>query len=1199
MNLEQFHIEVNNPNWQEYQQFEINSDKPKELWQWQGEAFDKLCNARYANIQAYCGSGKSFLQVCLAIHQIVKSNHKQKQLIIVPQGHIAEGFARQSEYNYIKIKLKNVEYDWSIQYDHNFCNGKERISRLKKWLLTPKEILSKFCSENVISGLNAVCSYSALILAWKEMSSQEKEQSRENLTLRIDEFHHAKNIMSGDEELSDELIDILEEEATEIGRIATYFLNGCTTCGIHTTTATDFRGDGAYILTKEARKKFVEYKLDWIEHFNSLGIEKFDLSYEEYDKNPISTIINNIKKEPNEKHLIVIPSTTHKWRLDRKSELQELVKELVKIYPKERILDLVSLSTQFKNKRLLLSEPKTSDKKSKFDVVIMCMLGREGTDWCPCSRLHNAACESSITLAIQTMGRLFRKFEGKTNIKIRHYVRRFVKISNNVNKLELLTDRTNAILVCMQLDDMSSPILIPSLPNQDNKKYKHQQKQIYISLPNTFGEQWINAQINLYNKYEMMENRSAENIKKLINEILDDYGIVENKENVIDGLAVKLLRASRPEFRMKGIDVSFLRKNGYGLLEQDGSIYFRSLNKDEWSVLRKRFTNSSEENKKKLLEMARAGKDRPKQNKDPLGEFLCKYTNVSNDCYDYKFNKEIRELAPHWFIDRKAENKKKILEIAKNGYPKPKNNLRYCIYSYTNTKSQYYDEKFDKELKSIVPNWFINTSYENKKKILEIARQNTKKDILKEYNLLKDLHRYICKASECYDEEFDKQIKILRPDWFINPSDDKKKQLIEMAMNGEEKPKQGKHPLGKSLSDYTYNRKSDTGYDKKFNKLIRKLAPHWFITKSDIANSKKDQLLDMAKKGESKPSKIDHPLGLSLITYTSKTSGCYDQDFDKKIRELAPHWFINFKEIVKENKRILLEMAKNKEKRPISGKHKLGRIVTGYTSKTSTSYDAEFDKKVREIAPHWFVKPKDSSDIKKRQIIEIAKEGKTKPTYNSLGQFIGLYTRKNSECYDKEFDIEIKKLAPQWFINSALENKKILLKMAMKGEKRPYCKYKIGLALCSYTNKNNGSYDEEFDKKIRDLVPEWFVSTSNLKKKRLLEMARRGDNRPIEEKDELGITLGTYIRKSSGCYDAEFDQEIRLLAPQWFVSASDNNKKKLIEMAKNNEPRPKVKKHPLGNTLIKYTSKKYEYYDEEFDIEIRKLAPHWFEKRRK
>ena len=252
---------------------------------------------------------------------------------------------------------------------------------------------------------------------------------------------------------------------------------------------------------------------------------------------------------------------------------------------------------------------------------------------------------------------------------------------------------------------------------------------------------------------------------------------------------------------------------------------------DDWDQLE--FTSPSEganQKKQQLLEMARNGEPKPIQGKHPLGRVLCFYTNPNNSMYDYEFDKQIRKLTPDWFINTVDENKQKLLEMARNGDKKPSqktHQLGWVLWAYTN------------------PN------------------------------------------NSMYDYEFDKQVRKLRPDWFINTVDEKKQQLLDMARNGEPRPNK-KHPLGAMLGHYT--NPNNSMYDYEFDKQIRKLRPDWFVLKSEIATQKRQQLLEIARNGKPRPNQ-KHPLVHVLGHYTSPSSKCYNAEFDKQIRKLRPDWF--------------------------------------------------------------------------------------------------------------------------------------------------------------------------------------------------------------------------------------------------------------------------------------------------------------------
>lgn len=592
-------VKGSNPNYKDPKYLTPIKEDIKKLRWWQVLAYDKIKDADFGLIVAFCGSGKSVLEVALAIHDVVQSNYQQKQLIIVPQQHISRGFTGDEEREFISIEVDGKVYDWKIGKD--FCGDLNNvIVGLRDWLLADPSTLNKgYVNSTMIYGINAIASHQALGLVWKTLNDVERKKAVHNLTLRVDEAHHISGVFDIDDDLSDFEQEAIVEERTNLGDVCG-FIMGCKdkTAKLHLATATPYRGDKGVILSKQVKQKFQTYYLDWIEHFNTLGIENFNLEYEEYTNDPISILIRNLKTEPNEKHLIVIPSTGTKWRKEGKPELEKLLSEIYKVFKEDRILDLVTPSTQDKNKQRLLKEPKFNNGKSQFDVVVTCMLGREGTDWCPCSRLHNTACENSTTLAIQTLGRPFRRFDGKTEIKVYHYVHEFVKPKNSLSKKELLTDRTNALLVCMQMDEMFKPILIPQLKDtKDNNGITKSNKSSSHS-PNTlaevFGDQYSKFRTDLIEEIESLQDKDSVDIDDVIDDLLKRYKITHNVDNVKDACRAVVLRLVSQELKEQGIDATFIRENGFDKIvekyvSKGSSIFFGNYNKKDWEVIRKIF----------------------------------------------------------------------------------------------------------------------------------------------------------------------------------------------------------------------------------------------------------------------------------------------------------------------------------------------------------------------------------------------------------------------------------------------------------------------------------------------------------------------------------------------------------------------------------------------------------------------------------
>jgi len=252
---------------------------------------------------------------------------------------------------------------------------------------------------------------------------------------------------------------------------------------------------------------------------------------------------------------------------------------------------------------------------------------------------------------------------------------------------------------------------------------------------------------------------------------------------------------------------------------------------------------------------------------------------------------------------------------------------------------------------------------EKKQQLLEMARNGEPKPNSDD-KLFQAFHNYTNPNGNSYDANFKKKISKVRPEWLVSQSDrasDKKEQLLEMARNGEPRPSYETHPLGRVLGFYTRNSKSNHCYDSVFNKKIRKLRPDWFVSQSEFAQEKKEQLLEMARNGDPRPAQVKHPLGVVLTFYTTRRKfgrSTYDAAFDKKIRNLRPDWFMSQTEVAQQKKEQLLEMARNGEPRPIIKKHELGLAFYTYTTQSHNCYDPVFDKKIRKIkkAQHWFKK---------------------------------------------------------------------------------------------------------------------------------------------------------------------------------------------------------------------------------------------------
>jgi hypothetical protein len=154
--------------------------------------------------------------------------------------------------------------------------------------------------------------------------------------------------------------------------------------------------------------------------------------------------------------------------------------------------------------------------------------------------------------------------------------------------------------------------------------------------------------------------------------------------------------------------------------------------------------------------------------------------------------------------------------------------------------------------------------------------------------------------------------------------------------------------LGQALCRYTNT--ENRYFDTKFNKLIRKNKPEWFI---DTVIEKKRKLLQLENKP--KYSAVDpeeKTLWIALQQYTTKSTNSYDAEFDKLIRGAKPKWFVDTT-LEKKNKLLQLKDRPSQTSKD-SKVSVLGRALSNYTNTTANSYDPDFDKLIRKTKPEWF-----------------------------------------------------------------------------------------------------------------------------------------------------------------------------------------------------------------------------------------------------
>ena len=1056
------------------------SSEPKVLGtdgrNYQVKCFKKFNKKNCTIFIAPTGSGKSLVQIFNAAREILDSDYQQKQVFVVPQNNIGKGFTHQK---HEKIRINKKVYNWRIEEDCCTDNN-ESTKRIKKFLL--EDVNCDYEKKNqIIGGCTAIVSYSALLRAFEDMSEEQKLKAIQNTSFRPDEIHHICGVDS-------------EVSPNRLGEFCHFVLmnNG----SLHLTTATFFRGDRQVIIGNEFIDEFTIYRVPFLDHFENLGLKSLSQNYCAY-KNAddlLKQILDSCSKEPNEPPIIILPSDGHAFfdECDKWIWTKKLVNGLGKIFGDKNVLDLVSPDTKFVDKKRLVSD------EQDFLAVITCAIGREGTDWQACSRVYNCVLDGNVLQPIQKLGRALRQYNDKTTVKMINYIEYFGDWDNKPEKIrQKLSDRFNAILFASMLDDMLYPKLVKLVPDSNNSnQFDDDFGTEGVSLEDIYGDKRNEIIEELLFQVSALKDRTKESVDIIIDGLISEYEdqiLIENIDlnDLKDRLRYEVVIRfdNDPSLRMNGINVDFIREEGWDKVFQqhilNGNLFAGSVDFNDLQILDdflyKWAIGQSAEKKQQLLQMAKDGEPRPNNKTHPLGKVLSFYTNSKNHggCYDPVFDEQIRKAAPLWFVDNVIENKKTLLQMAKDGEPRPNQRthpLGAVLGNYIRETSQCFDKEFYQEIQTIAPHWFIdNLIKESKEQILNIARNGGNKPTGKGHDLGYKLISYLDKNGSGYDPVFEKTLMEIAPTWFVLQSEiakENKKTLLQMAKNGEPRPNQRTHPLGAVLGNYI--RSSSGCYDPEFSMQIKKLRPDWFISQSDRANSQKEQLLQIALNGQERPS---GRLGALLSSYTNKGK-CYDVEFSEKIRKLASHWFVD---TVAEAKQKLLDIAKNKKEKPKQGKladskeeSYLRGALDRLTKENSKYYDAEFANQLSKLSPHWFI---DNVIENKKTLLQMAKNGEPRPNKrkNLLGNLLLNYIRPTSSGYDAEFDKQIRKMAPHWFINTAVENKKKLIEIAKNGEDRPaQRKHQLGSSLTCYTRKKSGSYDEEFTNKIRTLRPDWF-----------------------------------------------------------------------------------------------------------------------------
>jgi|GEM_PF-5800577 len=187
--------------------------------------------------------------------------------------------------------------------------------------------------------------------------------------------------------------------------------------------------------------------------------------------------------------------------------------------------------------------------------------------------------------------------------------------------------------------------------------------------------------------------------------------------------------------------------------------------------------------------------------------------------------------------------KAELLALAESGAPKPLRGSKQWVtlYSYICESSNAYDRDFRIQLKSRRPDWLVNTVCDGvvrkKKQLIALAKNGA--NMPKSRTVLREAFlRYVRPKSISYDPGFVAAIEKYNNKWLLKVGQprgsraeqrvalaEKKKLLLEMARNGEPRPKQGT-PLGTILAIYATPRSCRC--DQDFRNALEAANKKWF-----------------------------------------------------------------------------------------------------------------------------------------------------------------------------------------------------------------------------------------------------------------------------------------------------------------------------------------------------------------------------------
>jgi len=435
------------------------SDDKTVLYPWQSGFAKGIVSSWRSRVIAPTGSGKTTLMK--AAGQLA-NNEGKRVLFVVPQRHIGLAFIQRAdliiddmglscpriEPNNVYLDSKNESYGRD-----GFANG------LFTWLQSAKASNGKG---------SAITSMHTLVRVAERV--KEAGLNIDDLLIFQDEAHHISNvsISASDEDCTEEEIALEQETGTKLGAFYEYVLNR-TKAGVCIVSATHFRGDKVPMFLDDAAYALQKFELPFLDHWKWLGFKSFNYDFIGYDGTySIETLIQTIRFERGEKHIVCVPGDGRRFRSDP-AWVTRLFTALRAEFGEDRVLDLVTPGGVRDRNKISMFEDNDLFKKgeeSRFDVIVACNLMREGTDWGPATRIHDMAPSASLTRTVQTIGRLLRKDRHgrKVTVAYRPYFKNLDKRAGEEEIRALTADHANVSLATLTLSEtlFDPPDAVPS-----------------------------------------------------------------------------------------------------------------------------------------------------------------------------------------------------------------------------------------------------------------------------------------------------------------------------------------------------------------------------------------------------------------------------------------------------------------------------------------------------------------------------------------------------------------------------------------------------------------------------------------------------------------------------------------------------------------------------------------------------------------